>query len=391
MRRIDALRNLVLGVSTLTMSIGIGCEPTEISYEPSGGGDDTSSSFSSSGNVSTSTGMGGFGNTGGVGGVAGVGGVGGGTGGVGGALMECFPGKPADLAMDQMFLGDTDPNGTPNPTNGWKQFGFNLDNRFSTKTSTDLCQPLAGGSKAAVYPDGNEGIDNSFGKNILPIFLGLASDLSHTNNESIRSGRYTYLLSIANADQEFCETSSSFLLGADMGQLPKFDGSDVWPVDIRSFFDPVDPLSAKCQYFMTRLEGGIVNAGPPSQFDLVLNLSGFEMVLPVRLSRMRYELSPDRTQIIGGQIGGIIDPEDMANQVAKVAAAFDTSFCDPNSPTLQSILNQIRQAADIMIDGTQDPARICNGISIGLGFTMRAVRIGSLAPPPVTPPDPCMP
>ena len=48
-----------------------------------------------------------------------------------------------------------------------------------------------------------------------------------------------------------------------------------------------------------------------------------------------------------------------------------------------------REAADILIDGTQDPALTCNGISIGLGFTLTEVRLGEIAPPLVWPEDPC--
>jgi hypothetical protein len=42
-----------------------------------------------------------------------------------------------------------------------------------------------------------------------------------------------------------------------------------------------------------------------------------------------------------------------------------------------------------MKDGTQDPAAFCNGISIGLGFEMKAVQLGGAlnAQPPE--PDPC--
>ena len=64
---------------------------------------------------------------------------------------------------------------------------------------------------------------------------------------------------------------------------------------------------------------------------------------------------------------------------------------DPNSPTLQSILNQLRQASDIMSDGSQDPAKQCDAISIGLGFTMKSAQLGPVAPPTPPPADPCIP
>jgi hypothetical protein len=293
--------------------------------------------------------------------------------------------------VNQIFLGDTDPNGIPNPTNGWKQYGFDLDNRISTKNSTDLCKPAQGGSPAAVFPDGNNGIDNSFGKNTLPILLGLASDLGTLNNQAIANGEYTYLLSMANVAQDLCSTSSAFFLGGNLGGVPKFDGSDVWPIDSSSLVDPMNPASAKCSFSDTRLEGGIVHAGPPSQFDMVLIVSGFRMILPIRNARMLFNVDADLKGATAGQIGGIIPTEALVQEIAKVAAAFDTAFCDPSSPTLVSILNQIRQASDIMQDGTQDPTKTCDGISIGLGFTLKSTQLGAIAKPVPPPPDPCVP
>ena len=88
------------------------------------------------------------------------------------------------FAISKLYLGDTDRAGVKSAA-AWKSFGFNLDNKVSTESSTDLCKPRAGGKKSAVYPDGNHGIDNSFGKNILPIITGVAADASTAVNEGI--------------------------------------------------------------------------------------------------------------------------------------------------------------------------------------------------------------
>ena len=50
---------------------------------------------------------------------------------------------------------------------------------------------------------------------------------------------------------------------------------------------------------------------------------------------------------------------------------------------------QIRQASDIMVDGTQDPAKTCNGISIGLGFEMSELQFGNVANPVAPTPHIC--
>lgn len=369
-------RHVGLVGTVLALAAFAGCGSSVVSGNQGGaGGEDWTTVSSSSSSSSSSSGAAGMG----------------GAGGSGGSLPACEPGLPAALAVDKMFFGDVDFDGTSNPTNGWKGFGYNIDNRISTKLSTDLCKPKAGGSPSAVYPDGTAGIDNSFGKNILPILLGLASDLSTINNEAIAAGEYTYLFTMENISQESCTTSSALLLGANLGKPPKFDGLDEWPVDASSVLDPSNPNSAKCVFSNTAIDTSYVYAGPPSKFDFILKGSGFTIVLPVRQVRMRFKSISNFDGAGIGQIGGVMNTEEFVQEIAKMAQAFDPSFCDPNSPTLQSILNQIRQASDIMADGTQDPTKECDGISIGLGFTMKRTLLGAVAPPQPPPPDPCGP
>ena len=132
---------------------------------------------------------------------------GGGTGGAGGPSGPGIqpPDRPEGaspgdgmgtaFAVSELFLGDTDRNGSPNPS-AWKDFGYDLDGKISTKDSTDLCKPNAGGSPSSVYPDGNDGIDNAFGKLLLPIITGLAQDASAQVNESIQAGDFTIIVNV---------------------------------------------------------------------------------------------------------------------------------------------------------------------------------------------------
>ena len=108
-------------------------------------------------------------------------------------------GTPGDgagvvLAVSKLYLGDTNRDGSPNTSNGWKDYGFNLDRKISTKESTDLCQPAGGGAPSAGYPDGNGGIDNSFGKNILPLLLQSAPTFPAQSNQNIADGSFTVIL-----------------------------------------------------------------------------------------------------------------------------------------------------------------------------------------------------
>jgi hypothetical protein len=298
-------------------------------------------------------------------------------------------------AVNELFLGDTKRDGTPDPTNGWKTLGYNLDGLKSLKTSTNLCKPRAGGSAAAVYPDGTEGIDNSFGKNILPIILGLASDLSTTANESIQKGEFTLMLDLSKLGRDCTGASAKLFAGTQlvdsMGMeiVPKFDGTDEWPVSPDLLNNPMDPTSSKIVFPQAYVAGNTWVSGTKGTVSLQLSISGFTVSLDIQNAYVTLDLADGNASGTNGTIAGVLDTEQLVSQIGKVAAAFDTSFCDPESPTLVSILNQLRQASDIMKDGSQDPSKECDGISIGLGFNTKAVKLGPVAKPGAPPPDPC--
>ena len=43
-----------------------------------------------------------------------------------------------------------------------------------------------------------------------------------------------------------------------------------------------------------------------------------------------------------------------------------------------------------MVDGTQDAGATCNGISVGMGYTMLEVGMGPIAGPATPQPNPCL-
>ena len=64
------------------------------------------------------------------------------------------------------------------------------------------------------------------------------------------------------------------------------------------------------------------------------------------------------------------------------------------NPVLCNIPNEpldLGQAADILLDGTQDPSRTCDGISAGFAFTMRRAQTGQKVDAEAIPPGPCPP
>ncbi len=350
----------------------------------------TSTGTSTSGTTSTSSdtaaqGGGGAGAQGG----AGTGGqVAGGSGGAPQAMCEDFDGVA--LIASKLYLGDTTLNDAPSPT-AWKQFGFNIDGLISKKTDTNLCKPNAGAAQAAVYPDGNYGIDNAWGKLQLPIWTGLAPDLSMQVNEAITNGTGgTFLikldgLSASATNQD--PVASKLYSAAPLLLTPKLDGSDCWPVTYASVANPADADSAKAVFPSATLVNNSWASGVAGNVQLRVNFLGVALPLQLNHVRLSMQLEPYHQAATVGQLGGVIDTEAFIAELKKVAGHFDLGLC--TGTTFDSLADMIRQASDILSDGTQDPNKTCNAISFGMGFKATAVKFGKVAAKEPEPVDPC--
>lgn len=56
--------------------------------------------------------------------------------------------------------------------------------------------------------------------------------------------------------------------------------------------------------------------------------------------------------------------------------------------TFDSVAEQLRRTADVMADGTQNPAATCDGVSIGLGFELVQAGLREVVPTQMGT-DPC--
>jgi hypothetical protein len=93
--------------------------------------------------------------------------------------------------------------------------------------------------------------------------------------------------------------------------------------------------------------------------------------------------------VVRGVIGCVISTQELVAQVERQARSSDASVCDDDE-TLASVEDAIRRASDVLADGSQDPAKTCDGISIGLGFDARLSGVGGVVTRPA-PPMPCGP
>jgi hypothetical protein len=288
------------------------------------------------------------------------------------------------FAVSKLYLGDTDPDGTSDMNNGWKHFGYDLDGKQSTATSTDLCKPRNGATPKAVYPDGDLGTDNSFGKNILPLIIGLSSGAPQAINDSIAQGKFTLMLDMEKlgAKSDYTGLMTQLYAGADLGMAPKWDGTDVWPVRPELLKDGMTVAGgSKVQFPTSYVNNNTWVSGSKGDVNLSLSIQGFTLNLTISNAVITMEMDTAHMKGTKGIIAGILQTDVLITELQKVAGSFDPSFCDPNNPTFMSLASEIAQASDIMHDGTQDPTKTCDGISIGLGFDADIVKIGPVAAP----------
>jgi hypothetical protein len=291
--------------------------------------------------------------------------------------------------ISKLFLGGTDRNGSPNPS-AWKQYGYNLDGLVSVEGSPNHCRPAAGGSPK-VMNDGNEGIDNGFGKTLWPLVLSFANDAEETVNSSISDGAFTVIVQIdgLGTKPSYVDLEARLYAGADLGAVPHFDGTDMWPVAPELLCNPdmPDVTCSKVTFDKSYVNEGTWVSGSPGTLDLTVGVAGFSLTLNIQKAILSMELSADRKKATNGVIAGVIPTEALVEQLRNIAGAFSQELCE--GTTVESLLDQIRAASDILQDGTQDPSKTCDGISIGLGFDAGEIQIGPVAPktPPGT--DPC--
>ncbi len=298
------------------------------------------------------------------------------------------------IAISKLYLGDTDRQGNPDP-NAWKSIGYDLDGLISRPSDENHCTPQPGANPMAVKTDGEGGIDNSFGENLLPLIDSLAGGASASADDAIAHGATTELFRFDNLvdpaqtpDQN--GITGSIYVGANKGSPALFDGSDVWPVTDNSVVGAnVD--APKATFSGGYVSGGMYVGHSSSGFVLPLYVQGDMMLLPIRRAIVTMQIHGTGTSAtaVDGTIAGTIDMATFIEQLRRVAGAFDPALCD--GPTFESIAQQIRVGADIMSDGTNgDPARTCNAISVGIGFEGTAVTLGSVAAPTAMP-DTCPP
>jgi hypothetical protein len=288
----------------------------------------------------------------------------------------CPPGEATTFALTKLDFG-------PGNSGEWKKVGMNVDGLVSTAASTDVCQPNAMGSADTAYPDGDNGIDNSFGKNVLPLILSLHQAWQDDVNTFLEVGEFNALVKVECLPPTGDATGLTTKLfgGTELpGMMPKYDGTDVWPVAPELLADPMDPDSSTITFPNSSVTGNKFDSGEDVTVIFTIPMAYQGNLTTIKLTlygaRLTMTLSEDRKSATGGVIGGALNTEEFIDQIKKIGWAYN--LCQDllfNAAQLQ-----VRQASDIMADGSQDPMQTCDGISFGVTFEMKEVQLGDVGP-----------
>ena len=309
------------------------------------------------------------------------------------AAPAATTGSITTFAMQTLFLGGTDRAGVPSDT-AWKTYGYDVDQKVTTSKSTDVCT-LASGAPKASQADGNSGIDNSFGENILPILLAVTPTYEADESKSVRSGAHTLLFTVDGLTGDAAQTNTGLklqvFLGATFAGSPTFTPADDWPVDASSLTDNAT-IAGGSIYTSTDayvVNGKLVAHLPKLAFPLGLGSGSGDGAVPLSLRDVVVTFDHTAAGTLdNGVISGVMDPVAYVAALKLAAGRIQQSLC--SGAAFDQIAQQILQAQDIALDGTNTPGASCNGISVGLGLVAKQVGNPDKVSPAAQPgPDPC--
>lgn len=295
------------------------------------------------------------------------------------------------FAVRRLFLGETRRDGAFDEL-AWKEFGFNLDGKVTSNTSTDRCTRRVG-TPSSIQTDGTGGIDNAFGASLNLLFrawLGVPS-VSQSANDAIAGGESTTLITVVGLSDDPAQTAKA--LRASAFPTAPFEGT----------FPGYGPALDLAVLSEGLADGTSFAAGSKVTFPTAYVVSGtFVAVDSKGVLHIHIELAPsspldlaihdpiisfvhsDPLTAAWGVIAGVLDPDEVVESARRMArSTVPYQVCGSKFDSLEK---QIRDLVDIMLDRSNPKDVPCNAISIGIGFEATLVakptRVGEAAPLP---------
>lgn len=298
------------------------------------------------------------------------------------------------FAIETLYLGELARGTTTPTTTAWKNFGYDIDGLTTTSSSINVCT-LAQGAPKSDQTDGTNGIDNSWGATLLPIIQSAASLPTPSLAETtlIDQGSFTLQIQVTGLSDDPEQsalglTSQLFTSGAYGNGTPAFDSSTDWPVLSTSVVDGTSIASGSTVQFSTSYitDGVFVSGTASNAITVLFSANGVSMPIIIHDPVITFT-HPSHSLAAYGVLSGVLDTQEFIDALQVVAGQISTSLC---GSAFDGIAAQIRQAQEILGDGTNVVNVPCDAISIGLGFEATLVHNPTTvvtAPPP--PPNPC--
>jgi len=290
-------------------------------------------------------------------------------------------------AIRKLQLGVTRRDNGAADLSAWKQYGYDLDGRTTTRDdsrgSVNSCQRRAG-SPTTVLTDGDGGRDNNFGQHFMSVIKSLKADVEESVNAGIVNGKATLLLRLDNVTGgDNPKVSGALVLAGPLGAAPKWDGTDKWPMDTSSVDGSNQPLITFPDGYIKHgywVSGDLGSRGANIPLPL-----GETTVLPMNGVVLSFKMADGSD----GVIAGASPAERLVEGFTPLLRRWGSC---PGDATFAQIISTATTSADLVsgAPNLQDTTRECDSLSIGLGFTVAPVVAPTeVVTPPGSIPDPC--
>jgi hypothetical protein len=238
--------------------------------------------------------------------------------------------------------------------------------------------------------DGNGGIDNNFGQQVMSVIKSLKSDAEDAVTKAVQDGTFTLLLRIDNFTSDDNGKAPGYVYVAndfkDKASAPTFAAGETgWKIVDSSLVDGHTISNPKLQFPNGYISNGYWVSGDLGNgtIELSMSLSGADIKLPIDSGVIAFKVADGSD----GTIAGAMNTDKLKDALTPVAKKF--GIC-PGNATYDQVVDTLTQSADLVsgAPNLQDTTVECNAISIALGFTIKPVGDHSAAPIKVSSSDP---